>query len=95
MNRRNFLRRSALAVFGFAVLPPAETYQRIWRASTAINPAWVTAPYSTNLLFDAKVYLGAWTWTIDANPIRFTELAGVYRRVYPDMSVSPHLTRYR
>jgi len=32
VNRRSFLRNSALALFGFTVLPPAETYQRIWRA---------------------------------------------------------------
>ena len=32
MNRRSFLRNSALALFGFTVLPPAETYQRVWRA---------------------------------------------------------------
>lgn len=33
MNRRSFIRSSALALFGFAVLPPAETYQRVWRAT--------------------------------------------------------------
>ncbi len=32
MNRRSFLKNSALALFGFTVLPPAETYQRIWKA---------------------------------------------------------------
>jgi len=35
MNRRSFLRNSALALFGFTVLPPAETYQRVWRATKA------------------------------------------------------------
>jgi len=46
MNRRNFLKNSALALFGFSVLPPAETYQRIWKATRkpviakyAYNPA--------------------------------------------------------
>lgn len=33
MNRRSFLRNSALALFGFTVLPPASTYQRIWKAT--------------------------------------------------------------
>lgn len=32
MNRRNFLKNSTLALFGFSVLPPAETYTRIWKA---------------------------------------------------------------
>ena len=32
MNRRSFLRNSALALFGFAILPPATTYERVWRA---------------------------------------------------------------
>jgi hypothetical protein len=36
MNRRNFIRNSALALFGFTVLPPAETYQRVWRASPIV-----------------------------------------------------------
>ena len=36
MNRRSFLRTSALALFGFTVLPPAETYQRVWRATREV-----------------------------------------------------------
>jgi hypothetical protein len=35
VNRRSFLRNSALALFGFTVLPPAKTYQRVWRATFA------------------------------------------------------------
>ncbi len=39
MKRRFFLKNSAPALFGFTVLPPAETYQRIWKAQRAFNPA--------------------------------------------------------
>lgn len=31
MNRRHFLKNSALALFGFTVLPPSTTYERIWK----------------------------------------------------------------
>lgn len=44
MNRRSFLRNSALALFGFTVLPPADTYQRVWRATREIMP-WDQGPY--------------------------------------------------
>lgn len=36
MNRRSFLRNSALALFGFTVLPPATAYDRVWRATGPI-----------------------------------------------------------
>lgn len=36
MNRRHFLKNSALALFGFTVLPPATTYGRIWKAQRAV-----------------------------------------------------------
>lgn len=36
MNRRSFIRNSALALFGFTVLPPTETYQRVWRATPVV-----------------------------------------------------------
>jgi|SRR5947207_4353857 len=32
MNRRNFIGGLLSAVAGFSILPPAETYSRIWRA---------------------------------------------------------------
>lgn len=32
-NRRSFLRTIAAAAFGFSVLPPATTYNRVWRAT--------------------------------------------------------------
>jgi hypothetical protein len=51
LNRRSFLKNSALALFGFSVLPPAKTYERIWKAQRklttriTVNPAWRDAPY--------------------------------------------------
>jgi hypothetical protein len=32
-DRRSFLKKIGLGLFGFAILPPAETYQRVWRAT--------------------------------------------------------------
>jgi len=43
MNRRNFLKNSALALFGFSVLPPSKTYERIWKARKVI-PGYVFNP---------------------------------------------------
>jgi hypothetical protein len=42
-NRRSFLRNIAGAVAGFAILPPATTYARIWRAA---RPAPVPVTYT-------------------------------------------------
>lgn len=39
MNRRDFLRNSSLALFGFSILPPATTYQRIYRAVSIEKPS--------------------------------------------------------
>lgn len=33
MNRRSFIGNLASALAGFAILPPATTYERIWRAT--------------------------------------------------------------
>ncbi len=33
MNRRNFINGMLSAVAGFSILPPAETYGRVWRAA--------------------------------------------------------------
>lgn len=51
MNRRDFFKKSALALFGFSVLPGALTHERIWKPTRKIvrcatlNPEWVNAPY--------------------------------------------------
>lgn len=37
MNRRSFLGKIGAAVAGFTVLPPATTYDRIWKATLARN----------------------------------------------------------
>jgi len=55
MNRRSFLKNSALALFGFSLLPPAETYERIWKVqrNPIINPSYVTAEYECFFIMDA------------------------------------------
>ncbi len=54
MNRRSFFAKLAVAAAGFTILPPATTYDRIWRPTRKIalgrtlyriNPEWVTARY--------------------------------------------------
>lgn len=37
MNRRSFIGNLAGALAGFAVLPPATTYERIWRATRPVS----------------------------------------------------------
>jgi len=58
MNRRNFLKNSALALFGFSVLPPAKTYERIWKAQPRliINPAYVDAEYECCFIMNAGFF---------------------------------------
>src|SRR5438045_9557647 len=34
MNRRHFINRLAAAAFGFTILPPANTYDRVWIAKS-------------------------------------------------------------
>ncbi len=36
VDRRSFLKKAALGLLGFAILPPANTYQRVWRAERKI-----------------------------------------------------------
>ena len=47
MNRRNFLNLIAKAGACFSILPPANTYDRLWKATKGplINPEWVNAKY--------------------------------------------------
>lgn len=53
MNRRNFLGKLLVAGAGFAVLPPATTYSRIWKAQRyVINPDWENA----NFICEFKYY---------------------------------------
>lgn len=41
ITRRTFFRNSALALFGFSVLPPATAYERIWKAERrVVGPAF-------------------------------------------------------
>jgi hypothetical protein len=58
MNRRSFLTKSALALFGFTVLPPAKTYERIWKARTTLltQPVLVNPAYETTLYEAVQIY---------------------------------------
>lgn len=66
MNRRNFLRGLLTAAAGFTILPPATTYERIWRARREINPDWVTAPLEMRGgVFSAREFAGTWQFVCD------------------------------
>jgi hypothetical protein len=66
INRRNFLRGLLAAGASFTVLPPAATYERIWRATRPEwipNPDWVTAPLEMRGgVFLESDYVGKWTF---------------------------------
>lgn len=60
MNRRNFFGKLLIAGASFAILPPASTYSRIWKAerkpfwtalTAEINPAWHCAQYEISYEF--------------------------------------------
>lgn len=65
MNRRSFLGKLSAAVAGFAILPPATTYSRIWKAQKAIPaqlvPYWIQTKRVT-VCYDAE-YARACTLT--------------------------------
>lgn len=55
MNRRSFFTKLAVAAAGFAILPPATTYDRIWRVpfknrKWIPNPEFETAEYEIRLM---------------------------------------------
>ncbi len=60
MNRRSFFRTLAAATAGFAILPPATTYSRVWKATYRLNPDWVNAPYEVILDHGQMLYRGQW-----------------------------------
>jgi hypothetical protein len=108
MNRRNFLKNSALALFGFTVLPPARTYERIWKAQRKplarilINPAYVNAPYEMGYLFangiqeysvHSREKLGAMT-IFTPYPKRYVQENGVMRQVFPFILDTSELKGY-
>jgi len=69
MNRRNFLKNSALALFGFSVLPPAKTYERIWKAT--IIPK--------TFIFNASAYQGEWRVTEQQSLFLSQEVLDAYK----------------
>lgn len=71
MNRRSFFKTLAAATVGFTILPPAMTYQRIWKAKTQIvNPDWVDAPFEMEI-FCPKEFAGKWSFQVSDKPLRY------------------------
>jgi hypothetical protein len=94
MNRRSFLTKSALALFGFTVLPPANTYERIWTARLApkINPEWIKAEYEMAFHFDAA-YKPSQFRVIDIptqallSSIQYANIDGIWQKVFDDSPI--------
>ncbi len=60
-SRRSFFSTIATAVAGFAILPPATTYARVWKAQRSIpNPDYVEAPYEVKFLWKPGDVYGRW-----------------------------------
>lgn len=71
MNRRGFFRTLAAATAGFTILPPATTYQRIWKAT--IRSPWQKIPWEVAYvdypaLFDPRIYMGEWKFISCGSP---------------------------
>ncbi len=54
MNRRGFFKTLAAATAGFAILPPATTYERVWKATRM--------PMLHQGIFRPSDYMGTWEW---------------------------------
>ncbi len=69
-SRRSFFSTLATAVAGFAILPPATTYARIWKAQRPIgiylSGGFGTAP-TVSFLFRPSDYSGAWLFMGETN----------------------------
>ena len=61
MNRRGFFKTLAAATAGFSILPPATTYQRVWKATPMVK--WYPIP--DPIPFDPINYRGTWRWLDD------------------------------
>lgn len=73
MNRRRFIGNFAAALAGFAVLPPATTYERVWRATRPI----VGVQHYANLgVWRLLQECGRSTW-VQVQPIDMTAMVAI------------------
>lgn len=82
MKRLDFFKSLALSTAGFAILPAATTYGRIWKPTQTIiqspeyiiNPEWVNAPFELYILISGdftKNLLTKSSRVFDTNLVRF------------------------
>jgi len=61
IDRRDFISRFAGALAGFAVLPAATTYTRLWKAVRVPrfipNPAYLDAPYIVGFVWGGEMHI--------------------------------------
>jgi len=67
MNRRSFLSSIATAVAGFTVLPPATTYDRVWKATRPWKVIECGSPVC-EYAFDPVKFMGSWHWVWKDEP---------------------------
>ncbi len=85
MNRRGFFKMLATATAGFTILPPATTYNRLWKATRVLNPEWVNADSEMGFIFNPAAYAGQWkfissdSWSAMIKPGEFPRGAGEIR----------------
>lgn len=95
MNRRNFISGVLAAAAGFAILPAATTYGRIWKPAKELwipNPEWETAEYELAIIPNGNYFV----WLNRANqtyqtflhpiveltdPVRYKNEHGVWHRI--------------
>lgn len=65
MTRRGFFKTLAAATAGFTILPPATTYQRIWKA---MRPSLGCTFYE--LPFNPREFMGKWEFISWVDPIK-------------------------
>lgn len=78
MNRRSFLKNSALALLGFSVLPPAKSYERIWKARAVINPAYANAYFEYSFLLTPELLD---RMVRDVTPIHYRCVDGAWQKI--------------
>jgi hypothetical protein len=92
VDRRSFLKKAALGLFGFAILPPAKTYERVWRATMDLDGFNCVMEKPVPMLLHSEVWEIEWTdvliETFDGEPVGIMTDPKSYRVVSKKHSVT-------
>lgn len=92
ISKRSFLKRMLLGATAFAILPPAETYNRMWRAQRQVTKiycgdfmqALLRAPRYDELILKEFSPMDSWIESADCGI--FQEFSGDFKVVIPRLS---------